>query len=171
LNSTNLHIYRYRLLWYDDVKGEMKTLIYANCQQICKIKILRAVCFFSAIAAILLGIVCIYVISFHRITTLEDSRAAIYVSQLPVVNCSSCYDRCRIHMNQMVSCLPNTIFIGVRWHFIRFFRSNIEILQRNITFVTKASKSGTTSMVHILSQLKYIYFINRRIHRKGKITF
>ena len=72
------------------------------------------VIFISAISTILVGIVCIYVISFHRITTLEDSRAALYVSQLPVVNCSACYDRCRLHMNKMVSCLPNTIFIGVR---------------------------------------------------------
>ena len=55
----------------------------------------------------------IYLICFHRVSSTSEISSILYVTQLPVVNFTLSYDRCRLHKNEMVSCLPNTIFIGV----------------------------------------------------------
>lgn len=90
---------------------------------------------FPSLIFLLLLLSCyIYIISFHRITTIHDVIEVVHtISKRTVSN------RCRIYNSTYYRCLPNVLFIG-------------------------ASKSGTTSLVNYLSQSLDVHLVKRRIH-------
>lgn len=88
-----------------------------------------------AILGIVLCPLPVYIISFHRIKSVEDMMALYSTWKLPLVD-----DRCRQYNQSHFQCLPNVFFIG-------------------------ASKCGTTSITEMLTRHPRVHFVNRRIHK------